>query len=133
MTRALALVLLLAAAACETPPAAVAHAPADATSTTWRSVGSWSGSGNRQTESFDVTTGALRLVWKTSHETAPGAGRLRVSLHSAISGRPLQTPVTHSGVGDGTAYLEDDPRVSSLVIESEAIDWTVTLDEAVHR
>ena len=59
--------------------------------TTWHPLGTWSGRGDRQTDSFDVTTGALRIHWETSHETTPGAGRFKVSLHSAISGRPLQT------------------------------------------
>jgi Ethanolamine utilization protein EutJ (predicted chaperonin) len=55
----------------------------------------------------------------------------RVRLHSAISGRPLQTFVEQAGSGDGTAYVEDEPRVSYLVIESANVEWTAILDEAV--
>jgi hypothetical protein len=43
--------------ACETPPA---RANQSATANTgWRPLGQWSGNGSRQTESFDVVTGAL--------------------------------------------------------------------------
>lgn len=93
----------------------------------------WSGHGDRQTESFEVTSGALRLIWETRNERAPGAGRLRVSLHSAISGRPLQTIVDSRGVGRATVNVEDDPRTSYLVIESDQIDWQVRLEEVVAR
>jgi hypothetical protein len=123
------LVLLPFWAACDAPPARAEQAPAAATA--WHPLGTWSGRGNRQTESFDVTTGALRLTWSSRNEGAPGAGRLRVSLHSAISGRPLQTAVEKDGTGNGTAYLEDEPRVSYLVVESEQVEWSVVLEEAV--
>jgi hypothetical protein len=56
----------------------------------------------------------------------------RVSLHSAISGRSLQTVVDATGTGKDTSFLQDDPRVSYLVIESRNLDWTATLEEAVH-
>lgn len=119
----------MASAGCEAPHAPVAQAQTVATR--WHSLGTWSGRGNRQTESFDVTTGALRLVWKSRTAGSADAGRLRVILNSAISGRPLQTIVENAGAGEGTAYLEDDPRVSYLVIEADQVDWTVTLDEVV--
>jgi hypothetical protein len=109
-------------------PVAAASTP---TPTAWRTLGSWSGRGNRQTESFDVVTGALRLRWETVNERAPGAGRLSVALHSAISGRALQTIVDHQGVGAATATLSDEPRTSYLVVEAADIDWRLTLEEAV--
>ncbi|MEZ5419240.1 MAG: hypothetical protein R2708_18140 [Vicinamibacterales bacterium] len=61
---------------------------------------------------------------------AGGAGRFRVWLHSAISGRPLQLVAEAAGTASGTARISDDPRVSYLVIESEQVAWTATLDEA---
>ncbi|MGE0158600.1 MAG: hypothetical protein AB7T31_04255 [Gemmatimonadales bacterium] len=111
-----------------------ADAPAEATAEVrWRELGRWEGTGDRQTESFDVASGTLELVWEASRiPTAhDGAGRLRVSLYSAISGRPLQTIVDTVGVGAGSAYVADEPRVSYLVIESESLAWRVRLDEAV--
>ena len=97
----------------------------------WQPLGTWSGRGSRQTESFDITTGSLRLTWEALAESAPGRGRFRVALHSAISGRPLQTIVETSGAGTDTARVGADPRVAYLEIESEQIDWRVTLEEGV--
>jgi len=120
-------------AGCQAPSAPVAQA-APAVTTRWHALGTWSGRGNRQTESFDVTTGALRLRWETrasGEAGGTGRGRFQVSLHSSVSGRPLQTVVEHEGTGAGTAYAADEPRVSYLVIESDQMEWTASLEEAV--
>lgn len=118
---------------CDTAPARAEQAPT-ASAVTWRPLGTWSGRGSRQTESFDVITGALRLRWQTGgNSEAAGPGHFRVSLYSAISGRPLQVIVGRQGPGDGVAYVEDEPRVSYLVIESDQIQWSAALEEAVAR
>lgn len=113
----------------------VRPAKAAATTTTertpvWHALGTWSGQGDRQTDSFDVTSGALQLRWE-ARETTPGAGRLKVSLHSAISGRPLQTVLDVRGSGGADVYIEDDPRVSYLVVEAAGVDWRLQLFERV--
>jgi hypothetical protein len=115
------------AAGCGAPPA---RAEQGHVQTRWHTLGSWSGRGSRQTESFDVATGALRLTWDTRATGAAGDGHFRVWLYSAISGRPLQQLVDSAGTGSGTAHAADDPRTSYLVIESAQADWTITLDEA---
>jgi hypothetical protein len=97
----------------------------------WRTIGTWSGRGNRQTGSFSVETGALRVRWEARTDQPPSTGTFRVSLHSAISGRRLQVAVDHRGAGADTTYLEDNARVSYLVIDSQNLDWTLSLDEAV--
>jgi hypothetical protein len=122
--------LLLSLSGCDTPPARTAHVPA--APTTWRTLGQWAGTGSRQTESFDVVSGALRLQWEVRGATV-GAGPFRVWLYSAISGRPLQVIVDHAGPGQGTAHVADDPRVSYLLIEADDMTWTATLDEALAR
>jgi hypothetical protein len=118
------LALLLAHAACAAPPGRAAGKD----TVLWRRVGSWSGHGNLQTGSFSVETGALRMEWETTH--ASPAGTFKVSLHSSISGRPLQVIVDEKGVGRDTAYVGDEPRVSYLVVESADLDWAFTLEEA---
>ena len=130
MTVALAAV----AGACGRPPApapAVVPAVGVPAATMWRTLGTWSGRGNQQTESFDVVTGSLRLRWEAVNERAPGAGRLTVALHSAISGRALQTIVDHRGVGAAAATLSDEPRTSYLEVEAADVEWRLTLEEAV--
>ena len=119
---------LFVLAGCESRSARAEAAPA--VTTAWHPLGAWSGRGNRQSDSFDVTTGALRLRWE-ARGTSTAGGLFRVTLHSAISGRPLQVVVDRTGAGTGTAYVEDEPRVSYLVIESDQLEWTTTLEEAV--
>jgi len=97
----------------------------------WQPVGSWSGHGNGQSESFTSDTGALRVRWETSNEAPSHAGAFRLTAHSAISGRPLQLAVDHQGIGRGTSYIDEDPRVFYVVIESANLDWSFTVEEAV--
>lgn len=54
-----------------------------------------------------------------------------MTVHSAVSGRPLIVAVEHQGVGHDTALVTDDPRLYHLVIESAGVDWSVSADEAV--
>jgi len=97
----------------------------------WRPVGTWSGRGNTQTESFNNDSGQFRIKWVTRNEASPGAGKFRVEVHSAVSGRFLSQAVDHQGVGHDTAYFSDDPRLYHLVIESSDIDWWVAVEEAI--
>jgi hypothetical protein len=96
----------------------------------WRPVGSWSGHGNRQTESFTSDSGALRIRWTATHEEPGGAAAFRVTAHSAISGRLLQEAVDQHGAGSGVAYVNQDPHVFYLMVESDHLDWTVAAEEA---
>ena len=111
--------------ACGTPPE-----PARKEVVVWKQLGSWSGRGNAQTESFVGLTGSLRLRWRTSHEEPKGQGRFKLILQSAISGRALQEPVDQEGPGEGTAYAADDPRVFQILVESANLDWSFTVEEA---
>jgi hypothetical protein len=97
----------------------------------WRTIASWSGRGNRQTESFTSDTGALRVRWVTSHGAPGGAGGFRVTAHSAISGRLLETVVDHRGTGSGVGFVNQDPHVFYLMVESDRLDWTFSVEEAV--
>ncbi len=97
--------------------------------TVWRKVNSWSGKDRLQTESWPSDTGAMRIRWQTSHAGADGSFQL--TIHSAISGRPMQTVVEQTGDGEGTAYFSDDPRVFFAVVDSKHLDWTFTIDEPV--
>jgi hypothetical protein len=121
----LACVLVAVASACRQP------APDVRELTVWRPIGSWSGRGLTQTEAFIGETGAFRVRWKTTNETAPGAGTFRVTLHSSVSGRPLLVAVEHRGVGSNTAMVSEDPREFFLVIQAANLDWSLTVDEAV--
>jgi hypothetical protein len=102
---------------------------ADPAVMSWHQVGSWSGHGDKQTESFTSDTGGFRVRWETSHEAAPGQGRLRVVFRSGDSGREIMDAVDEHGVGQGTSYVGDRPRWYFLTIESTGVDWSVAVDE----
>ena len=97
----------------------------------WRFIESWTGQGDTQTDSFDVESGAFRIKWETSHETAPGTGTFQIEVHSGVSSRPIAMAVEHRGVGHDIAYVRDDPRPYYLVITSQNVDWSVRVEEAV--
>ena len=97
----------------------------------WQKVGSWDGRGNRQTESFEGETGALRVRWEARSDTPSPSGTLRITLHSAVSGRPLAVTVDQHGLGSGTAYANEDPRTFFFVVDSANLGWSFTVDEQV--
>lgn len=119
---------VLLASACGPPPPQ--HVPKEVV-VSWKNLGTWSGRGNTQTESFLGLTGALRMHWQTKNETPKGTGTFRLILQSAISGRALQEPVDEKGLGEGTAYVAEDPRVFYISIESANLDWSFTVEEAL--
>jgi hypothetical protein len=95
----------------------------------WQKVGSWSGRGNAQTDSFDIGFSQCRIRWETRNEHPPGQGTLHVTVNSAVSGRELAVAVDTRGVGHELAYVGVDPHFSYLVIDSSNIDWSVTVEE----
>jgi hypothetical protein len=97
----------------------------------WHKLGEWAGTGNLQTETFTCDSGGLRLRWETRNETRPGAGRFKMSVHSAVSGRPLQVMVDRHGVGKDVEFFSDDPRIMYVVVEAAGLEWALGVDEAV--
>jgi len=124
--KALMVLAALFAGACGGP----ASEPAPTEVVVWHSLGSWSGRGNAQTESFLGLTGSLRFHWKTTTDAPGSPGSFRLVLASAISGRELLAPVDELGAGEGTAYVAEDPRVFHMLVESTDVDWTFTVEEA---
>ena len=120
------LAVLVAFCGCSQPPKAAPKAEV-----AWHRLGSWSGVGSLQTESFESGTGSLRVQWKTANETVPGKGTFRLAFHSSISGRELQVAVERNGVGADTSYVQQDPHVFFAKVESANIEWSFTVDEAL--
>ena len=124
----------LAAGACGGPTAQAP--PAAAHTVAWRPLGSWSGRGSLQTESFTSDTGTLRVSGETTSADGPGGTKappaiFRLEAHSAISGRLLQQVVDHAGAGHGIDYVQQDPHVFYLVVESTRLSWQFTVEEAI--
>jgi hypothetical protein len=98
----------------------------------WRQVGSWTGHGNRQTETFTSDTGAFRVTWETRNESPPGSGRLYAVFRSGDSGRDIMDAVKADGVGRGVVQVSAErPRWYYLAIESANVDWVISVDEQV--
>lgn len=105
----------------------------------WEHLGSWSGRGSSQTESFTGQTGAFRIKWdaragtqgKGPSGTPPRPATFKLTIHSSISGRPLQVAVDQQGPGADTAYVNEDPRVFFAVVDATNIEWSFSVEEAI--
>jgi hypothetical protein len=120
----LSFLVVLFVSACQSEP------PQPKDTLVWRKLGSWSGHGNTQTESFLSETGGMRVTWETRNEGPPGAGTFHLSIHSAISGRTLGVAADQKGAGRAVAYISEDPHNCYAVVESANIDWAFTVEEA---
>jgi hypothetical protein len=133
MTRTIvALLVLIAGAGCRsnssTPPAAAKGV------VVWKTVGSWSGRGSRQTETFTSDTGGFRVRWETKNPDRPNAGHLHVVFRSGDSGREIIDAVNERNVGadhDTAEVSAERPRWYYLTIDSADVDWTVAVDERI--
>ena len=120
-----AVALLLVASACREAPS-----PPPQIASVTRPLGSWNGQGSR-TIGVVSESGRLRITWETTSAQPPGGGTFRLTVHSAVSGRPLQVVVDHKGEGKGTVNFDDDPRPYNLMVESQGLDWAFGVEETV--
>jgi hypothetical protein len=97
----------------------------------YHTLGSWSGRGNKQTESFTSDTGTLRVNWQATAIPGSAAPSFSLDAHSAISGRLLQTVVDKGGPGTGVGYVQQDPHVFYMVVEATGVNWQFTVEEAI--
>jgi hypothetical protein len=98
----------------------------------WKPIGSWSGRGDKQTETFTGDTGGFRVHWQTTGEAPAGGGRLRVVFRSGDSGREIIEAIDARGAGGGTEEVAAErPRWYYITIESANVDWKVSVDERI--
>jgi ABC-type glycerol-3-phosphate transport system substrate-binding protein len=98
----------------------------------WHQVGTWSGRGDKQTETFTSDTGGFRVHWETTNESPGAGGRLRVVFRSGDSGREIIEAIDALGAGRGIEEVAAErPRWYYLTIESANVDWAVTVDERI--
>jgi hypothetical protein len=95
-----------------------------------RPAGPWQGTGN-STIGFVSESGRFEVTWETRHERPPGAGTFRLTVHSAVSGRPIQVLADHQGEGRGRASFADDPRPYNFMVESANVEWSFSVEEIV--
>jgi hypothetical protein len=118
------LALALSLASCSPAPSK----PQDIVAVT-RQVGAWQGRGTQTVGDIPSETGRFHIVWETSNESPAGSGTFKLTMRSAISGRPLQLVVDHKGVGTGTADYDEGPRTYDFLVESANLDWKFRVDE----
>jgi hypothetical protein len=95
-----------------------------------RPAGTWQGTGNR-TIGFISESGRFDVTWETRNERPAGTGTFRLTVHSAVSGRPIQVLADQRGEGRGRASVADDPRPYNFMVESANIEWSFSVEETV--
>lgn len=118
--------LLLLATGCTSD----SDAPAPTHVAVTRPLGTFSGRGD-QTIGVVSESGLLRVRWQTANEHPPGSGSFRLSLHSGVSGRPIELITDERGPGAGAREVRDDPRPYNLMVESANLDWSFSVEEIV--
>jgi type II secretory pathway component PulK len=93
-----------------------------------KQAGSWEGTGDR-TIGFVSESGAFRVNWKTRNERPVGSGTFRLTVRSAISGRPIRIIADHRGEGSGSVDFVDDPRLYEFIVESANVGWWFNAEE----
>jgi len=105
--------------------------PETAAPEVWKEVGTWSGHGNQQLETFPIERFTWRVRWETRNESPPGAGRFHVTANSGDSGRILAEVADVSGVDHDVTYITELPHRYYFVVTSSGVDWSVTAEEAL--
>ncbi|HTE06233.1 MAG TPA: hypothetical protein VK824_08555 [Planctomycetota bacterium] len=94
--------------------------------TSWGRVGTWSGSGPKQTAMFDVASGEWRLEWTA--KDAAGAGYVGIAVYNE-SGALVAMPVNQASGGSDTSYVHAKPGRYYLDINAANVEWTVTVED----
>jgi hypothetical protein len=97
----------------------------------WKEVGTWSGHGNQQLETFPIEHFTWRVKWETRNEAPAGAGRFHVTANSGDSGRILAEVADVKGVDKDVTYITELPHRYYFVVTSTGVDWTLTAEEAI--
>lgn len=122
--RGLFLLLAIVLSSCSPSPSQ----PRDVVAET-REVGNWHGRGSASIGDIPSETGRFRIHWETTNESPAGAGTFKLTMRSAISGRPLQVVADHTGVGAGTVDFDEGHRTYDFLVESANLDWKFRVDE----
>jgi hypothetical protein len=93
----------------------------------WREVASWTGSGIKETETFDVQSHEWRIRWTAANEAFQGAGILQIMVYEG-DGALKTLAANKQGVGEDVSYVRGDgPHY--LMINSGNVDWTVIVED----
>ncbi|MGH9384280.1 MAG: hypothetical protein ACRD2N_08365 [Vicinamibacterales bacterium] len=94
-----------------------------------RPVGSWQGTGSQSVGDINSDTGRFHITWETRREQPTGQGTFKLTVRSAVSGRPLQVVVDHRGEGSGQADFADAGRIYDFLVDSNNLEWSFSVVE----
>jgi hypothetical protein len=94
-----------------------------------RPVGSWQGTGTKLVGDINSDTGRFHITWETGREQPPGQGTFKLTVRSAVSGRPLQVVVDRRGEGKGEVDFADLGRIYDFLVESQNLEWSFSVTE----
>lgn len=93
----------------------------------WRSLKSWSGTGTKQTESFDTASREWRINWSMSDPALPGAGILQIFVYDQNDKLVSLAANTTQPTSD-TSYVRGKGNYH-LMINSGNCKWRVTVED----
>ncbi len=94
-----------------------------------RPVGSWQGTGSKSVGDINSDTGRFHITWATRREAPQEQGTFKLTIRSAVSGRPLQVVVDHRGDGSGAVDFADAGRIYDFLIDSQGVEWSFSVVE----
>jgi hypothetical protein len=119
--------LVLGATLALVPTVGLVSGPADG-SAAWATVVEWSGSGIKETETFQVASREWRIAWETRNEAFKGAGIFQIMVHDE-AGKLVTLAANKQGVGKDVSYVRSGPGKHYLMINSGNVDWTVKVED----
>ncbi len=102
------------------------------TAADWTDIAKWSGSGTKETESFEVKSREWRLTWtaKAIDPTYAGSGTFRLSVQVMKDGSAIPVSVVTAGPGEtqGESFVRGAGRYF-LKVSSVNAQWTLAVQE----
>lgn len=100
----------------------------EAESAPWRTVKSWTGSGTKETESFDTSSSEWRINWITSSEAAKSDFAIfQIYVYDA-NGKQISVAANAQRPGSDTSYVHTKGRFY-LKINSANCNWKIVVED----
>ena len=102
--------------------------------TAWKQIGTWSGHGNQQLETFPIERVTWRVRWETRGGSPSAPGFFHVTANSGDSGRIVAEIAEIQdirGEDHDVSYITEIPHRYYLVVASSGVDWKVTVEEPI--
>jgi hypothetical protein len=110
------------------PPSASTPAPQTRT-LAWQEVAKWTGSGIKQTESFQINNREWRVSWQTTNEAFAGAGIFQIMVHRSSDDALVTLAANKQGIGSDVSYVRGNPGRYYLAINSGNVNWSVRVED----